>query len=450
MTAIDHVYDYALPSVLATGANPHLQLSTSGGEAPHPFFFVGRLTQPKRTASAMLTLSRIARSRFHIPAAMLARLIREADPVVTCSAARLRMESFSACCGVYARLDLLPEAIDGEMVGKGTTNVDFNAAMRAELAKVVDRDGLRLSVGRKEVRAQRGAHPEVCERKVPLPLRWFKGFLAAQAIQAKMTLAIDVPGAEGRRFLRTIPTESPPGSLWVAGAGRGLRITTRAGARAVQVGGIARVRVLDDLIRHAKRLRVYASEAGYSAWELDLGEARFTLLLSAETWRGFSGEGIALSEMATSSWAERIPHLRAALAWQSSILASEIAKAAGVSANEAKSALAALGARGLVGFDLADGAYFHRELPFDMERIDAVHPRLTNARKLVASAGVTEVVRTGEDVAEAKVRGSGVLHTVHIDGDDARCTCPWFSQHRGQRGPCKHVLALQLVIDSER
>ena len=449
MTAIDHVYDYALPSVLASGANPHLQLSTSGGEAPHPFFFVGRLTQPKRTASAMLTLSRIARSRFHIPAAMLARLIREADPVVTCSVDRLRMESFSACCGVYARLDLLPEAIDGEMVGKGTTNVDFNAAMRAELAKVVDRDGLRLSVGRKEVRAQRGAHPEVCERKVPLPLRWFKGFLAAQAIQAKMSLAIDVPGAEARRFLRSIPTESPPGTLWVAGSGRGLRITTRASARAVQVGGIARVRVLDDLIRHAMRLRVYASESGYSAWELDLGESRFTLLLSAETWRGFSGEGIALSEMATSSWADRIPHMRAALAWQSSIPESEIAKAAGISASEAKSALTALGARGLVGFDLADGAYFHRELPFDMEQIDAVHPRLINARKLVATGGVTEVLRAGEDVAEAKVRGSGVVHSVRIDGDDARCTCPWFSQHRGQRGPCKHVLALQLVIDSD-
>lgn len=448
MTAIDHLYSYELPSVLARGSRPHLQLSTSGGEAPHPFFFVGRLTQPKRTASGMLTLSRIARSRFHIPPAMLARLIREADPVVTSSPDRLRMESFSACCGVYARFDLLPEAIDGEIVGRGTTNVDFNPEMRAELAKVVDRDGLRLSVGREELRAQRGAQPEVCERKVPLPLRWFKGFLAAQAIQSKMRIVHEISGTEGRRFLRSIPSESPPGSMWVVGAGRGLRLTARASAGAVQVGGISRVRVLDDLVRHAKRLRVYASDAGYSAWELDLGESRFTLLLSAETWRGFSGEGIALSEMASSSWSDRIPHLRAALAWQSAISESEIAAVAGVSASEAKTALAALGARGLVGFDLADGAYFHRELPFDMELIDAVHPRLMNARKLVASGGVEEVVRKGEESAEAKVRGSGVIHSVGIDGDDGRCTCPWFSKHRGQRGPCKHVLALQLTMES--
>jgi len=448
MTALAHVYNYERPSSLVRESSPHLQLSTSGGVAPHPFFFVGRLRKPKQTASGMLTVSRIARSRFHIPPAMLARLIREADPVVTSSEDRLRMESFSACCGVYARLDLLPGAIDGELAGRGTTNVDFNPVMRSELAKVVDRDGLRLSVGRKEVRAQRGDHPEVCERKVPLPLRWFKGFLAAQSIQATMTLRHDVIGTEARRFLRSIPTESPRGSLWVAAAGRGLRLTTRASPRAVQVGGIARVRVLDDLVRHADRLRVYASDAGYSAWELDLGESRFTLLLSAETWRGFSGEGIALAEMATSSWADRIPHLRAALAWQSSIPEEDIAAAAGVDIGEAKAALAALGSRGLVGFDLAEGAYFHRELPFAMEHIDAVHPRLVNARNLVANNGVRAVVHHGDDAAEANVRGSGVMHSVSINGDDARCTCPWFSQYQGQRGPCKHVLALQLTMEN--
>ncbi|MDR3107935.1 MAG: SWIM zinc finger family protein [Bifidobacteriaceae bacterium] len=27
----------------------------------------------------------------------------------------------------------------------------------------------------------------------------------------------------------------------------------------------------------------------------------------------------------------------------------------------------------------------------------------------------------------------------------ARCTCPWYLKHQADRGPCKHVLAVQLT-----
>ena len=448
--AIAHAYHYAARSQLErTGPTPHLRLATSGGEAPHPFFFEGALTEPKRAATAMLTLARVARSRFHIPPAMLARILRAADPVVTSSADRLRMESFSACCGAYARVDMLPAALDGELRGRGTTNVDFNPPMRAELAKVTAREKLRLSVGERELRARRGGGPEVVEKKVPLPLRWLKGFVAVQSIQARMELRLEAVGTEARRFLRAVPRESPRGPLWVTRAGRGLRIAGRAGRGAVQVGGIARLHVLDDLAGAATRLRVYADEAGHSAWELCAAEAHFHLVLTSETWRGFSGEGAALTELATDKWRERVPHMRAALAWRSRIAAGEIAAAAGVDPDDAAAALAVLGSRGLVGYDLAEQAYFHRELPFDMEMVDAIHPRLANARKLVDSGGVESLVVDDDGRVEARVRGSGVLHTVRIDAADAHCTCPWFSKHRGERGPCKHVLALQLALEAD-
>ncbi|MBT8415649.1 MAG: SWIM zinc finger family protein, partial [Boseongicola sp.] len=28
-----------------------------------------------------------------------------------------------------------------------------------------------------------------------------------------------------------------------------------------------------------------------------------------------------------------------------------------------------------------------------------------------------------------------------------RCTCPWFAKNAGQRGPCKHVLAVEMDLD---
>ena len=43
---------------------------------------------------------------------MLAAILRAADPVVTSNGDRLRFESFSACCGVYARLDVMAAGLD--------------------------------------------------------------------------------------------------------------------------------------------------------------------------------------------------------------------------------------------------------------------------------------------------------------------------------------------------
>lgn len=85
------------------------------------------------------------------------------------------MESFSACGGVYARLDVLEPALDGEVHERGTTNVDVNGPLREALARVGGSDPLHLAVGTDElaVTTMDGA---VVEKKVPLPDRWLRGF----------------------------------------------------------------------------------------------------------------------------------------------------------------------------------------------------------------------------------------------------------------------------------
>src|SRR5512134_2372230 len=135
--AFQHVYRYAFPSQLVPAPQgSELRLATSSGARESPHFFKGRLTRPQRTAELLLALSEISRTRFFLPPGMLARIIAAADPVVTSGGERLRFEAFSVCCGVYARVDLLPEAVDGDWAGRGTTNVDFNPPMRAMLAQL--------------------------------------------------------------------------------------------------------------------------------------------------------------------------------------------------------------------------------------------------------------------------------------------------------------------------
>jgi hypothetical protein len=445
--ALDHTYRYAYSSMLAAqDGGAQLRLATCGGAEPHPYFFQGRLTRPKRTADLLSALVQIVQARFHVPTAMLARILAAADPVVTSGGDCLRFEAFSACCSTYARVDLLPQAFRGELRQRGTTNVDFNAAMRSALARIRDADAVELAVGTDTFELARGRE-SVIERKVALPVRWLKGFVEVQAYQARMRHCLEVSGSEAQRFFRSLPRRAPKHQSWVAPAGRGLRLSQCAARGSVAVGGAARLRLLENLARHARCLRIYAEpETQTSAWELVLDEARFHLVLSPEVWRGFSGEGQALSNLAAKRWQRVLPRVHASLKWETSIDAGALAKRLRLARPDIAAALNALGSRGLVGYDLALGSYFHRELPFDLSRLEALQPRLRDARKLLAG-GQIRVVNKGADTIEAFVPGSGVEHRVRLSAAGARCTCPWFAKHQGLRGPCKHVLAVQLLLE---
>ncbi len=184
--------------------------------------------------------------RFHVPASMLQRILMLADPVVTSSEERLRFEGFSACSSTYARVDLLPDAVAGETVGRGTTNVDFNPAMLAALARLRDADVVQLSVGSDEVKLS-DAKGQVVERKVALPVRWLKGFVEVQSYQARMQLVHDVSGVEALRFLRSLPRTKTKHPAWIVPAGRGLRLSQQPAADGVRVAGLQRLRVLEGL-----------------------------------------------------------------------------------------------------------------------------------------------------------------------------------------------------------
>lgn len=427
-----------------------LRLATfSCGEDEHPYFFRGDLVRPQRTAELLRGLMRVVQTRFHVPAAMLGRILAEADPIVTCSDDRLRFEGFSGCCGVYARVDLLPGAVRGERFGRGTTNLDFNPPMLAALAMIRETDRASLSVGAEAVELAT-SRETVLEKKVMLPLRWLKGLVEVQAVQSRMRAVHEIPGFEAMRFLRSLPRmKTNRRDTWVVTAGHGLRLSQCETRGAVRVGGLERLRVLEALVPQARSLQIFADDiTGASGWTLLLDESRFHLVISPEVWRGFSGEGQALESLASETWKTALPKIHAGLKWESVIDLAALVSRVGLEASVVNEALAALGARGLVGFDLGEAAYFHRELPFDLSQVEKLQPRLQNARKLIAGNKV-RIGRRSADQIEAFVTGSGVEHRVRLTADDAKCTCPWYSKHADSRGPCKHILAARLAVEEE-
>ncbi len=445
-TAIEHTYRYPFASQIVEDAETsYLQLATSQSGDSFPHFFDGRLLHPRTTGQLLTLLARVVSTRYYMPPNMLARILMERDPVVTAGGGILRFEGFSPCCSAYARVDLTPEAYEGDVVGHGSTNVDFNPAMRASLARVRDTDRLCISVGPDEVALKRGFE-HVVERKVDLPLRWLKGFVEVQAYQSSMNLHFEVSKIEALRFLRSLPrTTGPKATFFVVQAGKGLRLSQTDSAGAVPVSGLQRLQLLADLAPLADSLRIYSEPTRQaSEWQLICGPVLIQLTITAEVARGFSGEGQVLADLAATD-ERHMAQVKAALKWQPLVDPSKLATQVGMSGTDVRRTLALLGSRGLVGFDVMHSAYFHRELPFDLEAVEQMHPRLKNARQLVEDGKVSITCHEG-DAVEAQVKGTDVQHRVVIDVNGARCTCPWYAKHGGTRGPCKHVLAVQLVI----
>ncbi|GGX78355.1 hypothetical protein GCM10010358_35930 [Streptomyces minutiscleroticus] len=440
---------YSRPSALESSAGgPRLGLETSRGATPrgiedHPRFFAGFLTHPQVASAGLLAVADVAAARYHqrqSPASL--------DPVVTGNGDRLRFESFSGCCGVYARLDVLGEGLDGGDIGHGTTNVDVNNPLREALSRIGADDPLHLRVGPDELAVTTLDGP-VVEKKVPLPDRWLRGFAEAQVLASSFELRAELPAAEAVRFLRSLPRGTARGASrgvqWVVPAGRALRPTTRPVPGAVCLPGPERLAALQRVLRHATALRVYGpavtgGAAAASAWEVVLPGMRLTLTLSPETSRGFSGEGGVLDALATDEAAQDAELIAVLLAWEPRIDVTDLAAASGLPAGRVRAALVRLGTSGRVGYDAAEAAYFHRELPYDAQRAERHNPRLRAARDLVAAGAVALDGDVGTVTAE-----DGHVHRVRDDAGTLSCSCLWWAKYRGGRGPCKHALAVRMV-----
>lgn len=447
MTRSVQALAYARPSALESAEGGRLLgLETSGGLTPdgaqdRPTFFAGFLTSPQTAARGLLAVADVAAARYFDPGRR--PLL---DPVVTGNGDRLRFESFSGCCGVYARLDVLPEGLDGQETGRGTTNVDVNNPLREALSRMAGDDPLHLRVGPQEL-AVTTLEGAVVEKKVPLPDRWLRGFAEAQVASAGFDLRAELSASEAVRFLRSLPRGSggtaSRGAMWVVPAGRTLRPTTRPVAGAVCLPGPQRLAALQRVLRQATALRVYGPATdgapAASAWEVVLPGMRLTLTLSPEAARGFSGEGGVLEALATEEAAQDAELISVLLAWEPTIDPADLAAQSGLSVERVRAALTRLGTAGRVGYDIADAAYFHRELPYDADRAERHNPRLVAARALV-SAGAVEHTGHLASVASGERR-----YQVRESAGVLSCTCQWWSDYQGRRGPCKHALAVRMA-----
>jgi hypothetical protein len=273
---------------------------------------------------------------------------------------------------------------------------------------------------------------------VPLPTRWLRGFAEAQVLTSRFDPRAEIPVAEARVLLQRM-SAGDRSVIWAVPAGRTLRLTSRPVPGAVCLPGAGRLSAIKPFLRYATTLRVHgpAIAAGSgpvaSTWELSGPALRLSLTLSPEPYRGFSGEGAVLEALAADEAADDAELISALLSFDATIDVDALAVASGLDAGRVRDALTQLGTAGRVGFDVAEAGFFHRTLPYTVDGAAKMNPRLVAARALAeaGAASADGVVRSGD-------------HVYHVrDGES--CTCPWWARHRGERGPCKHALAVRMV-----
>ncbi|MDR3023759.1 SWIM zinc finger family protein [Chryseobacterium sp.] len=409
-----------------------------------PCFFWGNVGQPFILARCLITLSNIVKSSFNLSPFQMALL---KDPIVTAGNNRLRFEGFSHCAGVYARVDVLPEGLEGEFLENGTTNVDFNQPMITALGSIRPNEKIMLSVGKKEVGLYK-EEEKILERKVPLPAKWIKGLGTVQVYLSESEKRYTFNKIQTQQLFRGMPKGVVKSDYYLIVRGNKPVFSPVKSMDAVCIGGLHRLRLLEPLLPYIDYMQVFSHSNMQSATcQLYMGPIRFSFSLSRECWRGFSGEGAVLENLISEISDEWIDALDKYAYANQSFNPDLLALEENLSFSKTDTITGRLAAMGLLGYDLDDQEFFYRRLPFKLSRIIGLNPRIKNANKLIED-GKVEILNNNKERTEARVEGTGVHHTVIIEEEKERCTCEWFSKYQGERGPCKHVLAVKKLVNS--
>ena len=425
---------------------------TPAGIIKEPVFFRGVALYPQVLARGLLVLADITSTRYfnYTPES-------QRDPILSAQGNRLRAECFSACNGVYARLDLLASGFEGK-IGFGTTNVDIGMDLRSALTQIKQKDKFHLVIGNDGFTTSRLSmvsekvtklEEVVHERPVKMPDRWVRALGNAAEIHRKMKPALTLKGIQAQAFITMLPPATGKNqSGWITLTGKSEKLMPRWTRSSAYISGLHRLSALKRVMTNLSEITFYMQdikEPGPSMVEVALPGARLTLSLTAESWHGYSGEGALLESLANQEVLDDSVNISSALEFEAVIDEAKLSQKWQINESRVQAALALLAISGRLGFDVAEQAYFHRELPDDPNRVFKDNPRLVGARKLIENVRYI-------DENQWVVQSRDVDYLVYFDGktgmEDARCTCTWYLNHQNRRGPCKHMLAVQLKEES--
>ena len=420
---------------------------TPNGIENDPLFFNGEIINPTIISGGLLVLADIVSTRYfkYVP-------VDQRDPILSAQGDRLRAECFSACNGVYARMDVFQSALDGEIL-YGTTNVDIGNNLRKSLLNIRQGDRLKLRIGDEGLKTLHSKNLDnksvltdiFTQRPVKMPDRWIRALGNCAMLHQNMKYKFHVEGMQAKSFIAMLPpVTGKEKSGWLTPTKTGVMLKLREEKNSVYISGLHRLSALKKVMSNINSIFFYApenDEPGQMMIEVCMTGANITLSLTAKSYEGYSGEGALLDSLSTTKILECADKIDNILNFESRLDIDKISKSIGIVKNDMNDAMELLAVSGKLGFDVRERAFFHRELPDDPDRVLKDNPRLVGAKKLVEDTEYIEDniwhVRSGETTYR-------VIYPTDANLDNAKCTCTWYLKHQNSRGPCKHILAVKL------
>ena len=435
----------------STLINGNLALSiapalTPNGVENDPLFFNGEIIYPTIVSGGLLVLADIVSTRYfkYVPVA-------QRDPILSAQGDILRAECFSACNGVYARMDLFQSALDGEIL-YGTTNVDIGSNLRKSLFNVKQGDRLKFRIGDDGWKALHSKNLDGSvltdihiQRPVKMPDRWVRALGNCAMLHQNMEYKFHIEGMQAKSFIAMLPAATgKERSGWLTPTKTGVMLKPKEEKNSVYISGLHRLSALKRVMSNVNAVYFYApndGEPGQMMVEVCMTGANITLSLTAKSYEGYSGEGALLDSLSTPKILECADKIDDILNFESRLDIDKISKSIGIVKNDMNDAMELLAVSGKLGFDVRDRAFFHRELPDDPDRVLKDNPRLEGAKKLVED---TEYIDDNIWHVKSGDTTYRVIYPTDENLENAKCTCTWYLKHQNSRGPCKHILAVKL------
>ena len=435
----------------STLINGNLALSiapalTPNGVENDPLFFNGEIIYPTIVSGGLLVLADIVSTRYfkYVPVA-------QRDPILSAQGDILRAECFSACNGVYARMDLFQSALDGEIL-YGTTNVDIGSNLRKSLFNVKQGDRLKFRIGDDGWKALHSKNLDGSvltdihiQRPVKMPDRWVRALGNCAMLHQNMEYKFHIEGMQAKSFIAMLPAATgKESSGWLTPTKTGVMLKPKEEKNSVYISGLHRLSALKRVMSNVNAVYFYApndGEPGQMMIEVCMTGANITLSLTAKSYEGYSGEGALLDSLSTPKILECADKIDDILNFESRLDIDKISKSIGIVKNDMNDAMELLAVSGKLGFDVRDRAFFHRELPDDPDRVLKDNPRLVGAKKLVED---TEYIDDNIWHVKSGDTTYRVIFPTDENLENAKCTCTWYLKHQNDRGPCKHILAVKL------
>ena len=420
---------------------------TPSGIEDNPLFFNGKIIDPVIISGGLLVLADIVSTRYfkYVP-------VDQRDPILSAQGDRLRAECFSACNGVYARLDVFQSALDGEIL-YGTANVDIGADLRKSLFNIKKEGRLKFRIGddgwkvfnSKKFDDKATLTDILIQRPVKMPDRWIRALGNCAMLHKNMKYKFHVEGMQAKAFIAMLPPATgKERSGWLTPTKTAVMLKQREEKNSVYISGLHRLSALKRIMSYVNTIYFYApesGEAGQMMLEVCMRGASIILSLTAKSYEGYSGEGAlldSLSDLKILEYADRIDDI---LNFESRLDLDVMSKSMGMIKKDMNAAIELLAVSGKLGFDVRERAFFHRELPDDPDRVLKDNPRLVGARKLMQETSYIEDdvwhVKSGDTIYR-------VIYPTDMRAENAKCTCAWYLKHQNSRGPCKHILAVKL------